>query len=71
MATQVLIIFVIRSARAGWRDRPSALLALSFVGIVAVAVALLAVTELAKRVFYRLDLSRRTRPAPMLATATT
>jgi Mg2+-importing ATPase len=40
MATQVLIIFVIRSARTSWRDRPSPLLALSSIGIVAVAVAL-------------------------------
>jgi len=40
MATQVLIIFVIRSARAAWRDRPSTLLTLSSVGVVAVAFAL-------------------------------
>ncbi|HSC64136.1 MAG TPA: HAD-IC family P-type ATPase, partial [Caldimonas sp.] len=40
MATQVLIIFVIRTTRAAWRDRPSLLLALSSVGIVAFAVAL-------------------------------
>ena len=39
MATQVLIIFVIRSARSAWRDRPSLLLAVSSLGIVAVAVA--------------------------------
>jgi len=91
MATQVLIIFVIRTGRSAWRDRPSALLTLSSVGIVACAVVLpylpwgeffglvpmpapvlgvvagftlayLAVTELAKHVFYRLDRSRRLRP---------
>ena len=95
MATQVLIVFVIRTARSPWSDRPSALLALSSVGIVAVAVALpylpwaaffglvpmpasvlgvvaaftlayLVVTELAKHLFYRLDLARRHRPAPQL-----
>ena len=40
MATQVLIIFVIRTRRAAWRDRPSTLLALSSVAVVAVAFAL-------------------------------
>jgi Mg2+-importing ATPase len=97
MATQVLIIFVIRTARTPWNDRPSALLALSSVGIVGIAVALpyfswatffglvpmpasvlavvagltlayLVVTELAKHLFYRLDLARRDRPAaPLVA----
>ena len=95
MATQVLIIFVIRSTRSAWRDRPSALLALSSVAVVAVAVALpylpwaaffgfvpmpasvlgvvtaltlayLVVTELAKRLFYRFDVSRRPRAEPAL-----
>ena len=40
MATQVLIIFVIRTPRAAWRDRPSALLAISSIAVVSVAVAL-------------------------------
>jgi len=40
MATQVLIIFVIRTRRAAWRDRPSSLLALSSVTVVAAAFAL-------------------------------
>ncbi len=40
MATQVLVIFVIRSAAPCWRDRPSGWLALASLGIVALAVAL-------------------------------
>jgi len=40
MATQVLVIFVIRSRRAAWRDRPSRWLALASLAIVGVAVAL-------------------------------
>jgi Mg2+-importing ATPase len=40
MATQVLVIFVIRSARASWRDRPSRSLALTSLAVVGIAVAL-------------------------------
>jgi Mg2+-importing ATPase len=40
MATQVLVIFVIRSRRAAWRDRPSTWLALGSIAIVALAFAL-------------------------------
>lgn len=40
MATQVLVIFVIRSARPSWRDRPSGWLAAASLGVVALAVAL-------------------------------
>jgi Mg2+-importing ATPase len=40
MTTQVLVIFVIRSARPAWRDRPSGALALASLGVAAVAVAL-------------------------------
>jgi Mg2+-importing ATPase len=40
MATQVLVIFVIRTPRACWRDRPSAWLALTSLAVVGVAVAL-------------------------------
>ncbi|HJV61367.1 MAG TPA: magnesium-translocating P-type ATPase [Albitalea sp.] len=40
MATQVLVIFVIRTARSAWRDRPSPWLAAGSLAIVAVAVAL-------------------------------
>jgi len=40
MATQVLVIFVIRSRRAAWRDRPSTWLALGSIAIVAIAFAL-------------------------------
>ena len=40
IATQVLVIFVIRTARACWRDRPSGWLALASVLVVAVAFAL-------------------------------
>jgi Mg2+-importing ATPase len=40
MATQVLVIFVIRSRRAAWRDRPSAWLVLASLAIVGVAFAL-------------------------------
>jgi len=98
MATQVLIVFVIRTERAAWRDRPSSVLALSSVVIVAGAAALpysawgsffgfvpmptpvlavvmgltlayLAVTELAKHLFYRIDGSRGARQAPKVASA--
>ncbi|MFL6660694.1 MAG: cation transporting ATPase C-terminal domain-containing protein, partial [Rhizobacter sp.] len=34
MATQVLVIFVVRTARAPWRDRPSGWLVFASVGIV-------------------------------------
>jgi len=93
MATQVLIVFVIRTERAAWKERPSTLLALSSVAIVAVAAVLpysawgsffgfvpmpapvlavvagltlayLAVTEGAKRLFYRVDRSRQPRHPP-------
>jgi Mg2+-importing ATPase len=40
MATQVLVIFVIRSTRPAWRDRPSGWLAASSLAIVAAAFAL-------------------------------
>lgn len=40
MATQVLVIFVIRTSRAAWRDRPSAWLAIGSIAVVAVAVGL-------------------------------
>jgi len=40
MTTQVLVIFVIRTARAAWRDRPSAGLAAASLGVVAIAIAL-------------------------------
>jgi len=40
MATQVLVIFVIRTARPCWRDRPSRWLALASVACVAAAFAL-------------------------------
>ena len=40
MATQVFVIFVIRSRRASWRDRPSNWLAIGSLAIVGVAVAL-------------------------------
>jgi Mg2+-importing ATPase len=40
MATQVLVIFVIRSARACWRDRPSAALVVTSLAVVGVACAL-------------------------------
>ena len=96
MATQVLIVFVIRTERAAWKERPSTLLALSSVAIVAVAAVLpysawgsffgfvpmpapvlavvagltlayLAVTEGAKRLFYRVDRSRQPRHPPAVA----
>ena len=37
MATQVLVIFVIRSSRPIWRDRPSAMLAATSVAVVCIA----------------------------------
>jgi P-type Mg2+ transporter len=40
MATQVLVIFVIRTARPCWRDRPSRWLALASVACVGAAFAL-------------------------------
>jgi len=40
MATQVLVIFVIRTRRALWRDRPSPWLAAGSVAVVAAAIAL-------------------------------
>ena len=40
MATQVLVIFVIRGSGPSWRDRPSPWLAASSLGVVALAVAL-------------------------------
>ncbi|MGZ5265624.1 MAG: magnesium-translocating P-type ATPase [Caldimonas sp.] len=40
MATQVLVIFVIRTTRAAWRDRPSLALALASAAMVALAFAL-------------------------------
>jgi Mg2+-importing ATPase len=84
MATQVLVIFVIRTPRACWRDPPAGWLALTSVVIVGIAFALpatpwgaffgfvalprevlqlvialtlayLVVTEVAKRIFFRLN----------------
>jgi Mg2+-importing ATPase len=40
LATQVLVVFVIRTARRPWRSRPSAPLALAVVGVLLVAVVL-------------------------------
>jgi Mg2+-importing ATPase len=40
MATQVLVIFIIRTSRAAWRDRPSAALALTSTAVVCLAVLL-------------------------------
>jgi P-type Mg2+ transporter len=40
MATQVLVIFIIRTRRSPWRSRPSSLLAATSLGVVALAVAL-------------------------------
>lgn len=40
MATQVLVIFLIRTPHAAWRDRPSAWLAASSLAITALAVAM-------------------------------
>lgn len=39
MATQILVIFVIRSTRPAWRDRPSAALAVTSLAVVCIAVA--------------------------------
>lgn len=40
MATQILVIFLIRTPRAAWRDRPSAWLAASSLGVTAFAALL-------------------------------
>jgi P-type Mg2+ transporter len=40
MATQVLVIFIIRTRGLPWRSRPSRLLTLTSLGVVAAAIAL-------------------------------
>ena len=40
MATQVLVIFIIRTRGSPWRSRPSLLLTATSLGVVALAIAL-------------------------------